>query len=141
MKARLSFLWIVPFSFTSLSGGAELPAPTVVERGRNHRVWERVITNTLPDGRVVTTKSGYVELATGMHFFRDGEWRESRDVIELVPNGAVAHDGPCPVAFSANLHAAGAIELVSDGLRFRSNPLGIAYTDAASGRSVMLAEL
>jgi|GEM_PF-759283 len=141
MKGNISCLWIASLSFASLSSGSPLPAPTVVERGRDHRVWERVTTNTLHDGRVVTNKSGYVELATGMHYFRDGEWQESRDVIELVANGAVAHHGPCPAAFSANLRAPGAIEIVSDGLRFRSNPLGIAYTDAGSGRSVMLAEL
>jgi hypothetical protein len=53
----------------------------------------------------------------------------------------VARQGPHQVIFAANLNSVGAIDLLDPrGQRFRSHVLGLAYTDAATGRSVMIAE-
>lgn len=115
---------------------------TVVERGPHHRVWERIITETLPDGIVAERKSAYTELATGLHYLKDGEWTESKEEIEIFQGAAAARQGQHQVIFAANLHSPGAIDLLApDGKRFRSHILGLAYTDAASGRSVMIADV
>jgi hypothetical protein len=40
----------------------------VVERGANHRTWERTLYEKRPDGTIIPHIRGYTELATGMHF-------------------------------------------------------------------------
>ena len=121
--------------------GRETSRYQTVDRGPNHKTWERVISETLPNGKTVTRKSSYVELATGMHYLKDGQWAESKELIEIVPDGGVARQGPHQVTFAANINTAGAIDLKTpDGKRFRTHVLGIAYTDG-SGRSAMIAEI
>jgi hypothetical protein len=87
------------------------------------------------------TKS-YVELASGLHYWKDGEWVESKEEIELFQGGAVARNGQHQVIFAPNINSAGAIDLLTaDGKRLRSHVLGLAYTDAATGQAVMIAEI
>ena len=118
------------------------PNATVVERGPHHRVIERTLTETRLDGTTAQRKSSYTELATGLHYKNElGEWIESREEIEIFQGAAVARQGQHSVIFAAQLNSPGAIDLLSpDGKRFRSHVIGLAYTDAASGRSVMIAE-
>src|ERR1043165_5173521 len=52
---------------------------SVVERGANHRVLERSSYTTLPSGKVVSQVHHYTELATGMHYQENGEWKESKE--------------------------------------------------------------
>ncbi|HYV30028.1 MAG TPA: hypothetical protein VEO53_02790, partial [Candidatus Binatia bacterium] len=40
----------------------------VVDRGQNYRVWQRAITETLPDGETTQRRSRYVELSPGVHY-------------------------------------------------------------------------
>ena len=54
----------------------------IVERGPHHRVWERVEFEPGPDGRLVGRPRRYVELATGLHYWAEGRWQESRQEIE-----------------------------------------------------------
>lgn len=94
----------------------------------------------MPDGSVMEHKSTRVELATGMHYRDGNDWVESKELIEPDPNGAVARYGPNKAAFTANLNTRGAIQVVdADGKQFTSHVLGLAYTDMASGQSVMIA--
>ena len=54
----------------------------------------------------------------------------------------MARQGQHQVIFAANLNTVGALDLVGpDGRRFRSHVLGLAFTDAASGQSVLIAEV
>ena len=70
----------------------------------------------------------------------NGEWVASQEVIDIVPGGALASRGPHQVGFAANLNTIGAINfLTDDGKRLRSHVLGLAYTDAKTGKSVMIA--
>ena len=122
--------------------GPEVPAFAVVERGPHHRVWERVEFQPGPEGRRVRQVRRYVELATGLHYWAEGRWQESREAIEPWAGGAVARQGPYKVIFGPNLARAGAIELeLPDGQRLRSHVLGLSYYDAASGRNVLIAEV
>ncbi len=114
----------------------------IVERGPHHRVWQRTRSDVLPDGNSVNRVSSYTELATGLHYWSENRWNDSVAEIEIINGSAVARRGQHNVIFSANLNSPGAIDMQSpDGKRFRSHLLGIAYTDYANGRSVMLAEV
>ncbi len=114
--------------------------PKVIERGPNHRKWAHVTPSTGPDGLTVLKTNRYTEIGTGLHYQRNGEWLEAREVIELVPGGALASEGAHQVGFAANLNTPGAINLLlPNGQRLRSHILGLAYTDAATGASVLLA--
>lgn len=134
---------VLGLSVTTLSAqqrGVE-PAAVVVERGPHHRVWQKEKVTTLPNGRAITNRSSVVELETGMHYLKDGHWVESKGEIEIFNGAAVARQGPMQVIFAANLNSPGAIDLLADGQRFRSHVLGLVYTDYASGKSVMVAEI
>ena len=112
----------------------------VVERGPHHKVWQRTVQETLRDGRVVTRHSSFTELATGMHYLENGQWVEAKEEIEIVNGSGIARKGQHTVHFAADLNTEGAIDLtMSDGQRLRSHVLGLAYYDAATGDSEMIA--
>ncbi len=117
---------------------------SVVERGAHHKVWERIEVELAPDGTQVEKRKSYQELATGMHFKNErGEWEESKEEIEILPNdaGAIAAKGPRKVIFPVEIKA-GIIEMQTpDGKWLRSRVWGLAYFDASSGESVLLAEV
>lgn len=120
------------------------PAVIVNERGPHHRVCHLPTADLPPAQPPPQPRPGqtYTELATGLHYFADGQWQETREEITIVDGVAAARQGPHQAAFAPNLNSPGAIELISpEGHRFRSHVLGLAYTDAASGRSVMIASV
>lgn len=124
----------------------DVPLPTpyrVIERGVNHKVWQRETYEKLSNGKIVPSIHKYTELATGMHY-KDakGQWVESKELIESFPQGAIARQGPYQVIFASNLNSAGAIDqLTPDGKRLRSNILGLAYYDSATKQSVFIAQI
>lgn len=114
----------------------------VTERGPHHRIWTRVGWETNKLGWVVARTNSYVELATGMHYLEGGEWRESKEEIEILPHGAgaAAAKGQHKVIFPPDIYD-GVIEMqLPDGLWLRSRVLGLSYFDEASGTSVLIAE-
>jgi hypothetical protein len=113
------------------------------ERGPHHAKYERVIEEVGPHGEVrQRVEPGYVELASGLHYWEDGEWKPTEETIEVFAGGAIARKGPHKVIFAHNLATLGAIDLETpDGLRLRSHVLGLVYQDAATGRSVIVAEV
>ena len=125
--------------------GATLPATTpdtIVSRDANSRVWERTVYEADASGSVVPQKNRYVELATGLHYWENDQWKESKEEIELYPGGAIARQGQHKVIFAYNLATVGAIDLQTpDGLRLRSHILGLSYFDTDSGQSVLIAEV
>lgn len=114
----------------------------VAERGANHRVWNKVVIQTNRLGQVtLETQRAYVELTTGLHFEENGQWKESRAEIGILPDGAgaAAQLGRHKVVFPPDVRD-GLIELnTPDGKWLRSRVLGLAYLDSASGRSVFIA--
>lgn len=115
-------------------------APTVVERGPHHRIWERTITETRPNGRVVERKSSYTELGTGMHYWKEGQWQESQARFRIFPGGAVANEGPFQFIIAPDIAAEGAVDLLTpDGKRFLSSPRWLAYHDLDTGQSLIIA--
>ena len=102
--------------------------------------WEQMVVVTNPTTRTVQMRTNaFAVLAAGLHYSQGGQWLESRDEIEIVDGGAVARHGAHRVAFDANINRAGAIDfLTPEGHRLRSHVLGIAYSDAASGKSILV---
>ena len=130
-------LWSLHASPSQLIG---YETATIVEQGPHHRVIQRLAQYRTSYGKVIKKPSQYVELATGMHYWEDDQWKLSSNEIEIFEGTALTRKGPHKVIFAANLNSVGAIDLSApDGQRFRSHILGLAYTDAASGQSVMIA--
>ena len=49
----------------------------ITDRGPHHAVWSRLSQYVNSYGDVVTRSNGYVALATGMHYLKDGVWTAS----------------------------------------------------------------
>ena len=75
--------------------------------------------------------------------FWDGErWTPSDSTIETTPNGFAANRIQHKIALAQNLNGIGAVTVVTpDGLTLRSAPVGIGLYDAASGNSLIIAEV
>ncbi|MGN6642665.1 MAG: hypothetical protein ACTHKU_06660, partial [Verrucomicrobiota bacterium] len=116
---------------------------SVIERGANHRVWERTEYEITPDGEKRPHVHRYTELATGMHYKgKNGEWLESVEELELLPNGAgaAATKGQQKVIFPPDIYD-GQVEIEdASGQWFRFRVLGLSYFDTATGKSVLIAE-
>src|SRR5262245_46324054 len=83
--------------FTLLTGQMTAQAqkePVVIERGRDHQVLRRVVDEIQDDGTVRSRTSEVVQLGTGMHYLKDGQWLETKAEFQLFPGGAVAQQGP-----------------------------------------------
>ena len=127
------------------SSGAEIHVPqtndyVIIERGPHHRVWERTGYIVAPDGQTFTNSQTYTELATGMHYWTNGQWLDSKEQIEILADGSArAIQGQHKVFFPADIYA-GAIEWITpDGNQLSSRPLGLSYFDGTN--SVLIAEL
>jgi hypothetical protein len=128
---------------TTTAKKTALPKPTpysVVQRGANDRVWERATYERTPYGTIVPKKHQYTELATGMHYWNNGQWVESKEQIDILPQGgAAATQGQHKVNFPSDIYK-GVIEVVTpDGQHLKSRPVGISYDDGT--KTVLIAEL
>ncbi len=111
----------------------------LTEKGLHHK-WVRQVTE-LEDGTTITN-GGYVHLEMGLHYKDEaGVLKEAKERIVLTPDGAEASETQIKVKFAPDILTAGAIDIrTPDGVRLRGAPLGLAYYDAKSGQSVLLAE-
>ena len=115
-------------------------APAILERGPHHRGYQWTEEVLTPNGGVRTERHRYTQVATGLHYFQDGQWLDSEEKIEITADGAAALHGAHTVVFAPNINTAGAIALgLPGGGRFVFNPVGLAYVDWASGQSVVVA--
>lgn len=146
----LPWLWMMATSMPAqtapsltLPCGPEAAGGFVVqERGPDQRRWVQALREPTPFGRTVERRRQFVEVASGLHYWQEGQWRESEEVLEGVPGGALARRGPHRVFFANNLASAGAVALdTPDGRRLVSQPLCLGYYDRATGQQVMLGEV
>ena len=108
----------------------------VVDRAADTKTVQSVTTITQPNGYAVRKTNSYVELAPGMHYLENGQWKESRALIEILPGGtgAIAKYGRHKVTFAPDINTDGAIDMTTaDGKRLRSHILGLGYYDTTSG--------
>jgi hypothetical protein len=138
MKPSWVIIALVGISVTAIP--AQEAPYQVTERGANHRVWQRTIYETGPDGRPMPHVHQYTELATGLHYLNHGQWIESKEQIDLLPDGtAAATQGQHQVWFPADIYS-GVIKLVTpEGRELTSRPLGLSYDDGSN--AVLIAEL
>ena len=106
------------------------------------QVWQRIETFRDTKGNtLIRTNPAYLEMQTGMHYQEDGDWKESRELIEGYPSGAIARYGGHKVIFSESFASPVVVDLETpDGKRLQSRVLGLSYFDQASGKSVLFAE-
>ena len=91
-------------------------------------------------GRLAARVRAYTELATGMHYQKDGQWVESQARIDILPDGTAAATQGIHQVYFPNDIAQGVIEQVTpEGLHLQSRPLGLSYDDGSN--TVLIAEL
>ena len=114
---------------------------SVSDQGPDYRVWQQIIQATDNQGNLTSlVKPAYVELATGMRYKNKGQWLESKEEIQILPDGtAAAVQGSHRAYFPGDIYR-GNIKLVTpDGKVFISRPLGLSYFDGTN--NVLIAEL
>jgi hypothetical protein len=110
-----------------------------LERGAHHQVVE--VSHQNESGSV--TRAHYTALGNGWHY-QDaaGTWVESRPVIQDYGDTILCTGASFRVLLNTNLNTTGAVDLeTSDRQRIVSHPLGIAFYDPESGKSVLLAQI
>ena len=114
--------------------------PAIVSRDANSRVWQSTEYEQRPDGQVVSKKHQYTELASGLCYQQNGQWLDSQEMINILPDGsAAATQGQHQAFFPANIYN-GVITLITpDGLQLKSQPLGLSFDDGTN--TVLIAEL
>lgn len=117
---------------------------SIVGRGANHRVWQKVVAQTNFAGQVIYHANRFTELATGMHQWQNGRWTDASDTIQLAPDGltAFATNSQHQAGFAANLHVTGAVDVVTpNGHHLSSTVLGLVYADSSAKTNVVIATL
>ena len=154
ISAILVALWVSTCWANAQTASASLPVAgattgrltlqdtpyAVVSKGANQQVWQRTTYETRPDGKQIPHVHQYTELATGLHYWNNGQWVDSKEEINILPNGtAVATQGQQQAYFPGDIYQ-GVIELVtSDGKHLRTRPMGISYDDGT--KKVLISEL
>ena len=132
-------------NLSTATSAANLPAPTawrVVDRGSAHKTWQREVYSLGPNGQVAAQVHTYKELATGMHFKKNGKWTEAQALITPYSAGAVARQGQHQAIFGNNLNSAAAITVqMPDGKQLAINILGLALYDRSTGKSVLIGQI
>jgi hypothetical protein len=152
MKTRLFFVLFAGTCLSALGQGVDVgsdilvsrSAPIVAERGPHHRIWQTATVTVDEDGLLSTNLNSYTELATGLHFWDADldQWLDSVAAFEIFPNGAVAQSTQHKLILAPNPNTADAVDLLmADGQRLVSHCLGLSYFDAASGQSVLIAQI
>jgi hypothetical protein len=112
----------------------------VAERGKDFALYRKVNASTNRAGQTVFKTNQFTLLENNLHYFEDGQWKPSEDVIESFPDGAVARRGPTKAIFSPTLDAEAVFDLqTSEGQRLRGGLRALRLTDRASGQSVTVA--
>ncbi|MCL5097137.1 MAG: hypothetical protein M1608_06355, partial [Candidatus Omnitrophica bacterium] len=117
------------------------PVEKVIERGAHYNVVEISRAVLDQNGQLTIRKGQYTAIQNGMNRLVNGQWIESRAVVEGYPTGAIANQGPHQVIFSKNLLAeGGTIDLLTpDGKRLRAVPVGLGWKNAKTGQFAWIA--
>ena len=115
----------------------------VVERGPHHRTVERVWAEQRAEGEFELVTNRFIQIETGLHYLNtNGVWEPSSVAIQITPSGAAVTSGQHKAWFSGNAADADAITLeLPDGRRLISHVFGLGYTDTATGKAVLIAEV
>jgi hypothetical protein len=121
---------------------------TITKQDGNSCEWEQTVYETNAAGMYETNAAGevmseidrYIELATGLNYFSNGQWIESQEEIDALPQGgAEAIQGQHQAYWPGDIYN-GQIELVTPGgVKLFSRPVGLSYDDGTN--TVMIAAL
>ncbi len=112
----------------------------VGQQGANSQVWQKVTQVINGQGNVTyQTNQAYVELSTGLNFWRNGRWNASKEEIDISPDGLSAAGTNCQhqIFFPGNIFNGQIRLILPGGQTLASDPIGLAYFDGSN--SVLLA--
>jgi hypothetical protein len=107
------------------------------------RIFPEWITNN-HTGEVTVKTHGVIAMGSGLNYIDEsGTWRESEDLLEMLPDGtAAARRCPNKVFLNPLLSAATGIKIVTkSNLVFNAYPLGVFFYDPTTGKRQLLAPL
>ena len=112
------------------------PAPTpyaITMQEANSRVWQSTDYQRSPSGDVITNTHTYTELASGLNHLVNGKWVESKEEIDILPNGtAVATNGQHQASFPGDIYQGQVQLLTPDRQLLQSRPLALCYFDGVN---------
>jgi hypothetical protein len=116
---------------------------SVTSIGTNGRVWQRAVPiATNEQGQVSYGIHSYIELATGMNRFVNGNWVPSSQSIATSTTGGAATNAPHQVFFSTDINSTNAVQVLTpDGKTLSTHVMGISYLDSATGSNVLIGQL
>ncbi len=120
------------------------PLPVqITERGACYKVVQAPVdVKDLLTGAVSIENHSFTALEDGMHYWDNGQWVESKDLVEIKGDAAVALQGPGKVVFSASTLAPVVIDfLTPEGQRLQSRVTGLYYFEEVTGRRVQIADV
>lgn len=150
MRTPATLLSIVLFhSSLALAGAQERTItksdPVVVKRGGHDQRIEYTTTVANQDGQDQVLTNSYVQLQTGLNRWdeQSGQYVPANARIQIVNGHGLVQEAQHRAVFSENLRDPnGTIDLLTPGGdRLVTQPVGIALTEADTGKSVFLAEV
>ncbi len=126
-----------------MAGVSDSSGYAIVQRGPNSRLWQRTRVQTNAIGTLTTNLQSYTELASGICYIANGQYVDSVEEVNPVPGGAQAIQGRHQVRWFLNANTSGGAVTVTtpDAKQLSSTVFGLAYYDAASGSSAVIARL
>ena len=115
--------------------------PRIIDRGQDFALYRAILLETDEAGHSSRRTNEFTLLENALHY-RDsnGQWRESEDLIESAPDGAIARRGPHKAFFTRRLDSEAVFDIqTSSGRHVRGGLRAIQITDPATGKSQTLA--
>jgi len=137
----ITFRQLVPFGLmvfvATVCAAAEPDGYQIVERTQDSATYQRVIQRTNDAGEMTTQTNRLIALDHGMHYLDNGEYKESKDLVESFVDGAIARYGAYQTIFSPELNVPAVFDIQTpDAKRIRGGVRVIQLTDLATGKSV-----
>ena len=72
-------------------GPSSIVGYQIGEQGADSQVWQKITRTVDAQGHtILQTNQAYVELALGMNYLKNGRWVQSKEEIDILPNGTAA---------------------------------------------------
>ncbi len=111
----------------------------VADRGQDHATFQAITQSRDSTGNGVIRTNQFTLLENSLHYFDQGEWKLSEDLIESSTAGAQAVRSPHKAAFSDDLNVKAVFDIQApDGRWMRGGVRAIQLTDVSSGKSLVI---
>lgn len=121
-----------PDTLVTSNGVAEPTPYQVVNRGANFNIWQRTEYEKTRDGSIVPHVHSYTELASGLNYLQNGQWTDSKEEIDIQPDGsAAAVFGAHQSYFPSDIYQGEIKDIAWDGVVFESQPAALAFDDGS----------